>query len=360
MRELIPALLRGFGGASVNRLRPLLIAQMCSQRLVMKSFAFEDISLFVPNLWDKDWNTATAESDGLEQRVLRAQAQYARMLKDVTAEPCTPEKVAFLSLWSRLFSLLEGASAVLESKSPYSANVLSRVAYEATLQVQVVMLPVLDSADDGGIKPEHWADFRDRLRGYIAWALHGDEKLYRHVLREDNLNAAFDRRRERDFVRELGDNLPGWERISGQQLEIVSDQESFQDRENAVRYFREKLNRASKWLSDSRLLPWRKKIAQLEGVPARNVSLFELLGAGSSVNSFLKSRGAGVGYFEYLQGSAFIHGCSLESSMLVTDRFISPDFADLSNRLEQAIGGVVSNCHLHAVLLELATKHLEA
>ena len=90
------------------------------------------------------------------------------------------------------------------------------------------------------------------------------------------------------------------------------------------------------------------------------VSLFLLLGVGNSVPAFLRSRGLGIGYFEYLQGSAVIHGASLEASMLTTDTLVAPDFANLDGSFEEYAERLLSQCRLQAILLEIMSGHLEA
>jgi hypothetical protein len=326
----------------------------------VKPFVFEDLTLLIPELWDKPWATLIDEAGGVEKRFIIAQRRYAYLLRGVGAEPATPEKVGWLAIWSRLFGALTAGRAAADWESRFGVSIIARTAYESTLHLQAVMVPVLDGVEDGkSLSDEHWAVARDRLRGYVAWTLRGDELLYKHVLQQRNLDDAFNRKPEREFIRDLGDKQGAWERLSGQVLEVVSDQEAFQDRAKAVAFFRGELGRVAKWLSDRRLQPWRRSLGELEKTSNGSVSLFQLFGLGHGISSFLRTRGAGVGYYEYLRGSTFVHGSSLEGSMLTVEGLIAPDFADLGAGFQKAADRLLSHCQLHAVLLELLSNHLD-
>jgi hypothetical protein len=327
----------------------------------MEPFKFESLTILVPELWDKEWDQLIDDADGYEREFLAAQARYARMLQGLKASPATPEKIAWLALWSRLFGCLTGGRGAAEWESRFASSIIARVCYETTLHIQAVLLPVLKAVEppDGAISEEHWEMVRDRLRGYLAWTLRGDQRLYRHVLQEQNLNDAFDPRPEREFIRDLGESREAWERLSRQELEIVSDQEAFNDRAKAVAFFRSELNRVTLWLADSRLQPWRVKLSGLESATDGSVSLFALLDAGHSVSSFLRSRNAGVGYYEYLKGSAFVHGSSLETAMFTQATVVAPDFADLAGGFRSSTEQILSQAHLHAVLWELCLSKID-
>lgn len=326
------------------------------------SFRFEELTLVVPELWEKPWAEIIDEAEGIEREFIITQARYAHLLKSVRSSPVTPEKIGWLALWSRLFGCVSGGRGTVTWEARLAVSVLMRVAFEAALHLEAVMLPVLDAADSSEptIGEKHWAAARERLRAYVTWCLRGDEVLYRHVSSEKTLDQAFDPRKERTFIDILGENKEAWESLSGQHLELVSDQEASHDRSKAAAGFRRARDRLARWLSDPRLRPWYRQLRELEKQTSGPVSLFLLLGVGNSVPAFLRSRGVGIGYFEYLHGSAVIHGSSLEASMLTTNSLVAPDFANLDGSFEQSANSLLSQCRLHAVLLELMSSHLEA
>lgn len=315
----------------------------------------------IPQIWDKPWDQLIKEAEGIDREFLVVQARYVRLLRRLTPTPATPEKIAWLAIWSRLFGALTGARGANIWKSRFSVTILGRVAYEANLHLQAVMLPVLTAAEpgNGGLREEHWVTLRDRLWGYLAWSLRGDELLFKHVSSPRNLDEAFDPRPERDLIKNLGDRRSAWEALSGQRFELVSDQEAFHDRARATVSFARELNRVAKWLSDDRLRPWVVRLRELEKTAKGTVSLFRLLDAGESVASFLRSRRAGIGYFEYLKGSAFVHGSSLDAALLTAPEALAPDFADLGGEFETTARRMIDDCQLHALLLEVTATNLD-
>ena len=328
----------------------------------MKALTLDELTLFVPNIWDKPWDESIEDAEGVDREFLRVQAAYARLLQRIAPTPATAEKIGFLSLWSRFFGALAGGRGASEWKSRFAVSVIGRVALESSLHLQAVMLPILeaDISDGPDIGEEHWAATRDRLCGYVAWSLRGDELLYERLSRSRTLEEAFDPVPERDFIQQLGPAQEAWERISHQRLELVSDQEASHDLEKAKRRLKQSSQRISTWLSDPRLAPWIAKLKDLENSPNVKgaVTLFQLFGLPPSVSQFLKRRGASIAYIGYLRGSGFIHGSSLEASMLMAGGVVAPDFANLGNGFESATNSVLSDCALARVLLDLLAGHL--
>ena len=294
---------------------------------------FSELTLLVPNLWDKPWQEYIDGADGLEREFIVVQAQYARILGRLSQKPVTAEKLGWLSLWSRFFGTLAGARGSAEWSSRFAVSVMEPVAFEVSLHLQAVMLPVLEATD---AEPSIWSNVLNRLRGYVAWAIHGDQLLYARLLeRAHSVNAVFDPKPERQFIHELGDRRDAWERLTGQTLEIISDHEAFHDRAKATARLTSQANRVAKWLHDSSLHPWAVKLRNLESQNKRDrrgaVTLFQLLDLPSSVQTFLNRRGSGFSYFSYLKGSGFIHGSSLEAALLAAEPIVAPDFAKLGN-----------------------------
>lgn len=327
----------------------------------MNAFNFEQLTLFVPELWDKPWDEHIAEAEGLEREFLFTLSRYARALKQIAPAPATPAKVTWLAIWSRFYGCLMGVRGAAGWEARLPVTVLARVNYEAALHLQAIMLPVLEAADNptDALTEKHWQAVRDRMCGYVAWCLRGDEDLISYVARQEHLDAAFDPKPERELISSLGNFRDTWERLLGRELELISDQEAFQDRARAADFARAERNRITLWLSDARVQPWYRKLRRLEGATKGFVTLFELLDVGKSVPTFLRRRETSVGYFGYLQGSTAIHGNSLGSAMWVTKGVLTPEFASLGGNHEQLAQAILSECRLHVLLLELLAKHLD-
>lgn len=331
------------------------------ERRFLSNFRFEDINLLIPELWEKDWEEAISEAESPEREWIQLQSRLAHMLKPFPKEPSTPEKVAWLSFWSRLYSGTVGARSAMIWESRYTISVISRVVSETIMHLRVVLYPVIQAVSSHGsqIEPHHWNEVRDRLRGYLVWCLRGDSALLRRLAKPDTQDTAFDPRPSRDFIKDLGHRRQWWEQLTGQQLEIVSDQEAFHDRAKFRKHVQDEINRVTRWLSDHRLQDWQQRLVGLEKSMQGNVPLFALFDAGTSVSDFLRRTDESIGYVEYLSGSATIHGSSLSSSLYTTDSWLVPDFADLRGSAKQTARHIRVGISLHTLLLALALDHLE-
>jgi hypothetical protein len=325
----------------------------------MGSFSLDDLTLYVPSLWDQPWEEYVESSDGLERDFIIAQAAYAKTLRQIAGERASPEKMAWLSLWSRLFGALSGARGAAKWESRFAVTVMERVAMEAFLHLEVVMLPVLGG--NGQPTSHAWKNVRDRLCGYLAWTLYGDELFYRQLLDDKILEAIFDPVPERKVIEELGSSMQAWETLTGSQFEVVSDQEAFSDRKKARKQLMADTNRVTKWLSDPRLRPWIDKLRILKRDSTNHqgaTTLFALFDLSSSVAGYLKKSDARIKYLTYLKGSGCIHGSSFEASMVATDAMIAPDYANFGRGFETSTKVILSDCRLAILLLQVLAGHL--
>ncbi|MHB1330053.1 MAG: hypothetical protein ACYC2K_17780 [Gemmatimonadales bacterium] len=323
----------------------------------MDNFRTEDLRLLVPDLWSKPWDEWAAEAEGVDRDFISAAAHSARALKRIRSEAPTPERLAWLALWSRLFGALSGAQGTVDRKSRFATGVMSRVASETALHVHAIALPALEAKP---LTDESWASVRESLRAYLAWSLHGDERLCRRLLDDAYLAHVYDPKPEQEMIRRLGPALESWEKLSGSKIDIISDNEATFDRERAAERLRTKLHRIDRWSSDERIAPWYSKVSELAGHKDRAVSLFELLGLGKNVFEFLHRRDLSFAYVSYIQGSGHVHGSSLDAAMVTADGLVMPDFASIAGDLEASAQTIVRDCRLSMILLELVARHLDS
>lgn len=322
------------------------------------SFRFEDLTLVVPELWEKDWPTAIDEAEEREQSVVEALARYSGLLRQLAPSPVTPAKVGWLALWSRMFGCLTGVRGAVMWESRFPIQVLDRVAFETGLHIRAILAPMLRAAETKEPSDSVRERVRDRLTAYVAWALRGDELLCEHVGRDDRVDASFDPTRERELIVDLGDQRDWWQELSGQTLELVSDQEAAHDKSKARESLRSRRRQIRRLLSDPRVLVWARKLKEYERSSAGNVSLLTLLGEGGSVGSFTKREDPLLGYSPYLIGSHTVHGSSLRASLLVAPPLIAPDFASLGDDVADLARRMAGGCSLHAVPLGLVSPWL--
>lgn len=114
-------------------------------------FSFAEPNLYVPELGAREWDEYIEEAEGIEKEFIVAQAVYARVLGRLSAAPAAAAKLGWLSLWSRLFGSLTGGRGAAQLKSRLSERVMERVAFEAWLHLQAVILPVLEAKPLGNL-----------------------------------------------------------------------------------------------------------------------------------------------------------------------------------------------------------------
>src|SRR5665213_1217223 len=322
------------------------------------SHTLDEIKLLIPELWKEPWDEHIAAAENIDREFLRVQARYAHLLRQLSSVPVTPAKLGFLSLWSRLFGSLAGSVGTTRWKSRFALNVHSRIALEAFLHLQAVLLPVLEP--DGSDKEEEGNRVRDRLGAYVAWTLHTDCRLYRDLLSEQKLDAAYSPELERKMAQELSATGETWEKLTHQRFEIVSDEEAAFDKARGKQSLQDRLDRNEHWLRDDRLSTWQERLrVQEEKQPNRTVTLFALLGLKNSVKSFAEYRGGLLGYFDYSRTSGYIHGSSFESCMAIGGVAIAPDYADLADEFADCAKGILRRTGLSALLLSLMANRLD-
>jgi hypothetical protein len=71
----------------------------------------------IPELWKQGWDDAIRKSEGVEQSIIIAQARAANLLKEIKDKTVTPQSLAWITLWTKCFSLLDGAYAAMSRNS---------------------------------------------------------------------------------------------------------------------------------------------------------------------------------------------------------------------------------------------------
>src|SRR5574341_2184396 len=175
--------------------------------------AFEDYALIIPQLWEKEdkWKDALAHAEGAEKDLILCQVRAVNLLKYIPDSKGSPERVSWLSLWSKVFSALEGTRGALGRDAEAAIAVLARVAFESALHVHAILDPVhilerlkgssaaktsvSDHARDGA-----WNEVVDRLRAYAAWCLWSDRLYYEELLDPRTLEGVYDPPPTRELV----------------------------------------------------------------------------------------------------------------------------------------------------------------
>ena len=156
------------------------------------------LKLLIPDIWDTEWVEAIEEAEGLDEFLLSIQARAAHLLKPINDYDVTFERLAWLSLWTRAFSILDGVRAAILRESIFLLQVLARMEFELVLHTHTILA----------------SDPVDRLRAYCAWCISNDRSFQRKVVDPKTLDAVWDVEPVRQLIENPSD-LEIHERLFG-------------------------------------------------------------------------------------------------------------------------------------------------
>jgi len=323
---------------------------------------FKNFTLNIPSLWEQDWSEAISHNVDAARILVVFQARAANMLRDIDQIEATPERVAWLSIWMKTFAALENAQAALERSSLYLLRILSRIAFEANLHMEIISEPAIQLFSK--VRVSHkvtitdrsrryvWSETADRLRGYTAWCLWNDRDYYKELLNRRTLNGVWDPDPARQILADK-DKLRRYEAIFGP-LDVATEKRELEKgREHAEKHFRKKLKRVEVWLEDPSLLRWKDKLQRLECSKKRPVPFFDLFHDEStrSIPKRLKDIGLRFAYCTYMQGSMLIHGSTIDQLLHVGESEIYPSFLGTHDACESEARSVGDSCNNTLALL---------
>jgi hypothetical protein len=266
-----------------------------------------------------DWATLIASANGIEKRMLQVKELAFRIVRDFDTS-CSPEKLAWLAIWVRLFGCIEAADRLRSCPNDLALRCLARVAYEAQIQAMVIRQPI-DPLRTGQSLPatDHpaWQQVADRLRGFLAWAISYDLFRTECALHPATLQDL--------LVATTNDPAPTPDEEAllsyfWPDLEVISEAEAIADTDSAVTTLQARKARLTTWLRDARLADWAVKIDPQRSTKCRKPpDVYELLVGKSNVHQALQALGWKSLYGAYRDGSALIHGSTLDLLLTATD-----------------------------------------
>jgi hypothetical protein len=326
---------------------------------------FDRVSLVLPPLWEKvdAWKQAIAQSFEPDTSIVQAQWRLVQALRKAGPLAVSPELAAWLLIWSRCFNLCEAVLAARERPTGVALHVFNRAAFEAVLQLQVIVELPQDMQDDRFDESTLRSLVIDRLRAYAAWCLTYDERYYQSLLDPDYLKSVYDPEPDRNFIAQLGANRAKYEAVFGPIVE-VSDEEATLEMQQAAERTNLRLQTIRAWLNDRRLEPWRTKIRDLEARNPRRrreVAFYELFDdKQSSVRQRLKETGRLAHYVEYQTASRVLHGSTLDSFAIANSEVLVPAFADIKEECDHLARRIAAQMRNGAMLIELMLRLIES
>lgn len=253
----------------------------------------------IPELDITDIDQVIGRLGDLDATLLSEQARALALLDGIDATEVTPQRLAWLILWSQIFAALRGVQAA----TVFRSRLLMESTWRFTLEVFLHLLTILEPAleEDGQIPDmldgARIEEVERRLVAFTAWCLWNDDH---HI----------------DWM------------LDPRTLQSLGTPERLKDDLSAVRVQREEL-----WdLMDTEALdPWiRKMDRRKEGPDAKHVySFYELLGLETtSISQRLVTLNSGVSVGAYARASVVLHGSTANHFLAVREGKVRPRWAD--------------------------------
>ena len=331
-----------------------------------KKLDIESYSIKIPELFDKDWNKAISEADGIYKELTICQARAANLLKSINDSKATFERISWISLWTKVFAITDAIFSAVTRNSEYLIAILTRVSFEQMLQVYTIAEPIHkhfenDETANGSKSKLHnevvaWKETVDRLKAYAAWCLWNDKQYFEELLHFKTQNGIFDIHPAVDIANDPA-KLAFYESIYGildaetDYREVKKERLRFQD--NAQR----NLVRIKSWLNYRELLPWKKLISTKQ--KNKPVTFFSLFNESEySIAKRLKGMDARWMYASYMRGAMFIHGSTIENTLHFRNGIFTPLFIGTDESVQQSADGITTLCTYITILLYTLSKQL--
>lgn len=305
--------------------------------------SFGDFKLNIPQLWDKEWNEAISDAEGVSKEILKVQFGSTQLLKRIDDFTLTPERLAWTTLWTRVFSSLEAALLAVNKNSEYSLKIISRAVFEDSLHGQMLL--------------EHEQidlDVQDKLCAYVTWCLWNDRQVVTEKL--DNLDKIWASSPTDDIA--LNPAMrSAFECLFGT-LNLQSKQEIIWQKQKQRERAEKALKRINNWMEHSKLQPWLERIRNLKKKRKR-LSFYSLLDENTSnVRMRVENSDIDFGYILFKESSNLIHGSTIEQLITHSDSSITPRFTGFSQETDSSANYICGTCRSLIVLLYLIQKEL--
>ena len=138
-------------------------------------------------------------------------------------------------------------------------------------------------------------------------------------------------------------SLNGYAKFFGKLDAEVDEAKLRKSKNDMIRAYKQRIKRIDCWLSDERLKIWIKKIKS--AAKSKGFSFFSLFSSENTVPKQLHKLNFRFGYSEYMKGSMYLHGSSMDDFMIARDLVISPKFKSELAHPEVKFEQIVSSCN---------------
>jgi len=324
---------------------------------------FKQFVLRVPPLDEKAWDKEAAAAKGIEKQLLILQSKAARLLQGINDFNASPERVAWLSMWTKAFAALDGGRIALIGRSEYLLNIISRIIFEGTLHGETILEPaapllknwspqkktLLAKAEDSDLLIQ-------RLRAYTAWCLWNDQLFYKELQSYRTLDGVWNPEPALQMASDKN-KLTALEEILGLDNAAVNKWELKKGRSRIKKHLQEKLKIIEDLLADPLIAEWQKKLQRTQEIGT--LPFFALFAESDrSVLKHLKGMDLRFAYPIYMQGSMLIHGSTIDQLLHIEENKISPIVASTERACELAAFSIHNSCDYILILLDFLQNFL--
>lgn len=325
----------------------------------------ERMTFIIPNLWDKNWADAIESAGEPERTIIHIQRRAALILKDSKDFQVTFARLAWLNIWSKTFSALDGTLCALAKDSIYLLRILTRTTFELELHLLMILKPVLDLYERGQSsvpaqsKKEKEAVSIRRLEAYAGWCIWNDRLHYKQILKPNTFEAVWD---PEPALKILHDPkaLVAHEAVFGRLDVETNERELKKGRliQQDVGYHR--IGRLDTWLNHPVLASWHEKLKSLAGRKEKKfVTFFSLVGeAPGGVPKEMEKLEIPFAYSVYNEGSLAIHGSTLDQFLHLGETEIIPLFFGQRDEISSIARHIGQMCNRIVIGLFLLQTHV--
>jgi hypothetical protein len=320
------------------------------------------MSFHIPKLWERNWAEAVESAEEPEKTIIHIQKRAAFILKDLEQFQVTFARLAWLNIWSKTFSALDGVLCALAKDSIYLLRMLKRTTFELQLHLFTIMKPMLDLYEHkqepitAQIKKEKETASINRLEAYASWCIWNDSLHYNKIVNPDTLEAVWDAEPATKILNDPDSRLL-WEAVFGKLDIETNNRELKKGRLIQQDEGYHRIHRFETWLNHPVLASWHEKLKSLAGPKRKNfITFFSIIGENPMrVPKGMENLEISFAYPLYNEGSLAIHGSSLDQFLYLGETKVIPLFTGQSEDTffaAQQIGQLCNQILVGLFLLE--------
>jgi hypothetical protein len=332
---------------------------MDKETLKMNNFLFR-----FPDYSEDEWIQLLDREDGCARRILTTQIQTLNLAKSINDKRVTPARLAWVNLWTKCISLLDGTYTALSGHSTFILDVLARVTIETFLHTLTIADPLQklrnkspQSSIDSSMKV--YDDVAHRLCAYTAWSLLSDAKYTWESLQKQNLDMVWSPEPARSII--LNPNKYENHKSLFGEINIDIDPVNLRvGRMQQEEEFKQRRKRLQAWLEHPDLITWHQKISELNHqIKPNTVSFFTLFKEDEkTIRKKMQNIGFGFGYLIYKKASSIIHGSTMEQMNSIARNKIYPALISDHEDMEKCAEVIHAHCLPIALFLQITRKRV--